>query len=491
MYGPELIEAFRQFKEIWDPQWKMNPGKVVDPDPITTHLRLGTQYNPAQPPTHFKFPQDNGDFARASLRCVGVGECRREDGGTMCPSYMATREEKHSTRGRARLLFEMLRGEVIKDGWKSEEVREALHLCLSCKGCKSDCPVQVDMATYKAEFMSHYYEGRLRPRQAYVFGLIDVWSRLGAKMPALANFLTQAPGFSPLAKAVVGIPKQRRIPPIAAQSFTRTLAPQAADKGDRPHVILWPDTFNNYYHPDTLAAAAEVLDAAGFLVRMPEQPLCCGRPLYEFGMLDRAKRRLLRILEALRDEIRAGVPLVVLEPACASVFRDELPNLFPANEDAKRLSSQTLLLCEFLAQKAPDFVPPQLPRQALVHGHCHHKSILKMSGEQRLLDKLGLDYEILDSGCCGMAGSFGFEKDKHAISIACAERVLLPAVRQAAEDTLIIADGFSCREQIAQCTERRAMHIAEIMQLALAQPRRANRSNFSAVATTSCALTGH
>ncbi|MDQ3774675.1 MAG: heterodisulfide reductase-related iron-sulfur binding cluster [Pseudomonadota bacterium] len=327
------------------------------------------------------------------------------------------------------------------------------------------------MATYKAEFMSHYYDGRIRPRQAYVFGLIDVWSRLAAKMPALANFLTHGPGFSALAKAVVGIPKQRQIPQIAAESFTLTFAPAAAHKGDRPQVILWPDTFNNYYHPYTFAAAAEVLDAAGFCVRMPQRPLCCGRPLYEFGMLGLAKRRISRILEALRNEIRAGVPVVVLEPACASVFRDELLNLFPANEDAKRLSSQTLLLCEFLAQKAPDFVPPQLPRKALVHGHCHHKNILNMSGEQHLLDKLGLDYEVLDSGCCGMAGSFGFEKDKHAISMACAERVLLPAVRQAAEDTLIIADGFSCREQIAQCTERRATHIAEIMQLALRQER--------------------
>jgi Fe-S oxidoreductase len=288
-------------------------------------------------------------------------------------------------------------------------------------------------------------------------------------MPALANFLTHAPGWSALAKAVVGIPKERRIPQIAAQSFARTFARAAVHKGDRPHVILWPDTFNNYYHPDTLAAAAEVLDAAGFFVRMPERPLCCGRPLYEFGMLNLAKRRLLRILEALHNEIRAGVHVVVLEPACASVFRDELLNLFPANEDAKRLSSQTALLCEFLVQKAPDFVPPELPRKALVHGHCHHKSILKMSGEQHLLDKLGLDYEILDSGCCGMAGSFGFEKDKYEVSIQCGERVLLPAVRRASPETLIIADGYSCREQIAQTTNRRALHLAQAIQMAIRQ----------------------
>jgi FAD/FMN-containing dehydrogenase/Fe-S oxidoreductase len=469
MFGPELIEAFREFKSVWDPGWKMNPGKVINPFRVDENLRLGTHYNPPQPLTHFKFPKDNGDFGRVTLRCVGVGECRRESGGTMCPSFMVTKEEKHSTRGRARLLFEMLQGEVIKDGWKSEEVREALHLCLSCKGCKADCPVSVDMATYKAEFMSHYFEGRLRPREAYVYGLIDVWSRWASRMPALVNFFTQAPVLRDLAKTLVGMPSARQFPQFAPQTFTRVFASRIPSNADKPPVILWPDTFNNHYYPETLVAACEVLEAAGFQVRVPTQPLCCGRPLYEFGMLDRAKRQLMRIINALRTEIESGVPVVVLEPACASVFRDELTNLFPANEEAKRLRQQTYLLCEFLDKKAQDYTPPRLAKRAIMHGHCHHRAIMKMDAEERCLEKLGLDFETLDSGCCGMAGSFGFEKDKYEVSIQCGERVLLPAVRRASPETLIIADGFSCREQIAQTTNRRALHLAQAIQMAIRQ----------------------
>jgi FAD/FMN-containing dehydrogenase/Fe-S oxidoreductase len=469
MFGPELIEAFREFKSIWDPGWKMNPGKVIDPFHVDENLRLGTHYNPPQPLTHFKFPEDNGDFGRVTLRCVGVGKCRRESGGTMCPSFMVTKEEKHSTRGRARLLFEMLQGEVIKDGWKSEEVRDALHLCLSCKGCKSDCPVSVDMATYKAEFMSHYFKGRLRPREAYVYGLIDVWSRWASRMPALVNFFTHAPVLRSLAKTLVGMPSARQFPPFAPQTFTQLFASRTPSNADKPPVILWPDTFNNHYHPETLVAACEVLEAAGFQVRVPPQPLCCGRPLYEFGMLDRAKRQLMRVINALRTEIESGVPVVVLEPACASVFRDELTNLFPANEEAKRLYQQTYLLCEFLDKKAQDYTSPRLAKRAIVHGHCHHKAIMRMDAEERCLERLGLDFETLDSGCCGMAGSFGFEKDKYEVSIQCGERVLLPAVQHASPETLIIADGYSCREQIAQTTNRRALHLAQAIQMAIRQ----------------------
>jgi Fe-S oxidoreductase len=380
---------------------------------------------------------------------------------------MVTKEEKHSTRGRARLLFEMLQGKVIKDGWKSEEVRDALHLCLSCKGCKGDCPVSVDMATYKAEFMSHYFEGRLRPHEAYVYGLIDIWSRWASRMPALVNFFMQTPVLRDLAKALVGMPSARQFPPLASQAFTRLFAHRTPSNAGKPPVILWPDTFNNYYYPETLIAACEVLEAAGFQVRVPPQPLCCGRPLYEFGMLERAKRQLMRIIGALRAEIEGGVPVVVLEPACASVFRDELMNLFHANEEAKRLYRQTYLLCEFLDKKAQGYTSPQLKKRAIVHGHCHHKAIMKMDAEEKCLEKLGLDFEVLDSGCCGMAGSFGFEKDKYEVSIQCGERALLPAVRRTSPETLIIADGFSCREQIAQMTRRRALHTAQVIQIAL------------------------
>jgi FAD/FMN-containing dehydrogenase/Fe-S oxidoreductase len=487
MFGPELVQAFGEFKAIWDPTNKMNPGKVVDPYPLDSNLRLGVGYNPpADLKTHFSFiPDDNlGSFARATLRCVGVGDCRKTNTGTMCPSYMVTREEKHATRGRARLLFEMLRGEVIRDGWRSEEVKEALDLCLSCKGCKGDCPVNVDMATYKAEFLSHYYAGRLRPRTGYAFGLIMYWACAASLAPWLANLGTQLPLVSDLMKAALGIAPQRRIPAFAPTTFQTWFRQRGARNPDNhgavltryassvtrpsPDVILWPDTFNNHFFPDTAAAAVEVLEAAGFRVSVPEGFFCCGRPLYDYGMLDLAKRRLQDTIAKLRPWIRAGTPIVVLEPSCATVFRDEMPNLFPHDEDAKRLQRQVLLLSEFLAQKAPDFAPPKLARRALVHGHCHHKAIMKMTDEVATLRKTGLDFTVLDSGCCGMAGAFGFEAgDHYDVSMKVGERVLLPAVRQAADDTLIVTDGFSCREQIAQTTNRRAMHLAEVLRLAL------------------------
>jgi Fe-S oxidoreductase len=387
----------------------------------------------------------------------------------MCPSYQVTLEEKHTTRGRANLLFEMLQGEAITDGWRDEHVKESLDLCLACKGCKGECPVSVDMATYKAEFLSHYYEGRLRPVNAYALGLIHWWARLASRAPGVANFFTQTPLLRDAMKVAANVAPERSIPAFAPKTFKQWFRERGPRNLDKPPVILWSDTFNNHYHPETLVAACEVLEAAGFQVRVPPQPLCCGRPLYEFGMLDRAKRQLMRVINALRTEIESGVPVVVLEPACASVFRDELTNLFPANEEAKRLYQQTYLLCEFLDKKAQDYTSPRLAKRAIVHGHCHHKAIMRMDAEERCLERLGLDFETLDSGCCGMAGSFGFEKDKYEVSIQCGERVLLPAVQHASPETLIIADGYSCREQIAQTTNRRALHLAQAIQMAIRQ----------------------
>ena len=471
MFGPDLVHAFELFKGIWDPAWKMNPGKVVRPYRQTENLRLGTDYNPPQVVTFFKYLDDDGDFGRTSLRCVGVGECRRSSKGTMCPSYRATGEEKHSTRGRARLLFEMLHGDVIKGGWREDAVADALHLCLSCKGCKGDCPVSVDMATYKAEFHAHYYKGRLRPRSAYAFGWIDRWARLASHMPGVVNFLTQTPGFSHLAKAVAGVAPQRRIPAFAATSFKQWFAQRPVRNAGSAQVMLWPDTFNNYFQPQVAQAAVTVLEAAGYQVMVPSQPLCCGRPLYDPGMLELAQRRLRSILDTLRPQIRQGMPLIGLEPACTAVFRDELVNLFPYDQDARRLQQQTWLLSEFLERKASHFVLPPLHEKAIVHGHCHHKALMKMDDEEAVLKRMALDYQLLDSGCCGMAGGFGFEKDKYAISIQIGEQSLLPAVRQAAQQTLIIADGYSCREQIAQTTGRRALHLAEVMAQALKRLR--------------------
>jgi FAD/FMN-containing dehydrogenase/Fe-S oxidoreductase len=480
MFGPELMKAFVEFKSVWDPDNKMNPGKVVNAYLPTENLRLGADYNPLKPRTHFQFPDDGGSLAKATVRCLGLGECRKHTGGSMCPSYLVTLEEKHSTRGRAHMLFELLQGEVVRDGWQDEAVRETLDLCLSCKACKSECPTNVDIATYKAEFLSHYYEDRQRPLQAYAFGLVDRWAWWGSQAPGVANFLSGAPGVSPFLKSLLGIAPQRCLPKLAATSFQRWARRQgvpapsdpstpraAAARGSAGEVILWADTFNNYFHPETSQAALEVLRAAGFQVTVPQRRLCCGRPLYDFGMLDRAKRYLRQILQALAPSIAAGVPMVVLEPSCAAVFRDEMRGLFPDDALAARLRSQTFLLSEFLERHAPRYHPPQLSRAALLHGHCHHKALLNWKDEESLLRKMGVALDAPDSGCCGMAGPFGFDQDKFAISQAVGERVLLPAVRQAKPETLIVADGFSCREQILQATGRQAIHLAEAIYVAM------------------------
>jgi FAD/FMN-containing dehydrogenase/Fe-S oxidoreductase len=469
MFGQELVQAFREFKSAWDPEWKMNPGKLIEPYKLDENLRLGADYVPWEPKTNFQFSADHGSLAEATLRCVGVGKCRREEGGLMCPSYRATREEEHSTRGRAHLLWEMTQGEVIRDGWRSEEVKQSLDLCLACKGCKTECPVGVDLATYKSEFLAHYYEGRIRPRSAYAFGNIDLWARAASYAPGLANLGTQLPFLRDISKLIAGIPRQRAIPAFAPETFKGWFHRRQSGLAnpETPSVLLWPDTFNNYFHPATAKAAVEVLEAAGFRVRVPKAHLCCGRPLYDHGMLERAKSLLLRILDELSPEIEAGVPIIGLEPSCLAVFRDELVNLFPRDERAQALSRQTFLFSEFLETHATNLVLKPLNRKAILHGHCHQKSLMKMTAEEAVLSRLGVDFHSPAPGCCGMAGSFGFERDKYEISIAIGELELLPAVRQAPSEWLIIADGFSCREQIAQGSSRRALHLAEVLQMAL------------------------
>ncbi len=472
MFGEELIQAFREFKSIWDPDWKMNPGKVIDPYRMDENLRLGAGYNPREPETHFKWPEDGGSFAHATLRCVGVGKCRRKEGkkaedGTMCPSFMVTHDERDSTRGRAHQLWEMLNGDVIANGWRDENVKQALDLCLACKGCKGDCPVNVDMATYKAEFLSHYWEGRVRPRHAYAFGLIDQWARVASIAPGFVNLITQLPVLSTIAKTVAGIPLGREIPPFAPETFKAWFRKRPVRNAGQPRVILWPDTFNNYFTPETAQAAVEVLEHAGYRVGVPMQHLCCGRPLYDYGFLDRAKRNLEIILEALAYHIDAGIPMVVLEPSCCAVFRDELNGLMPESKLAHRLMENTFTLSEFLEKKVENYEPPKLQRKAIVQAHCHHKAIMRLYDDEAVMKKMGLDFQMLNAGCCGMAGSFGFEEDKYDISLQIGERALLPAVRQAEPSTVVMADGFSCREQIQQETPRHALHLAEVMQLAL------------------------
>ena len=471
MFGEDLMQAFRTFKHIFDPTNRMNPGKLIDAHQPHEDLRLGADYRPWQPKTHFAYAEDNGSFASANLRCVGVGACRKTDAGTMCPSFMATGEELHSTRGRAHLLWELMQGEVLPDQWKNEQVKESLDLCLSCKACKSECPVSVDMATYKAEFLSHFYEGDGRPLSHYAFARIDRFAHLASFAPHLVNTLNSTPLIRSLIKKILHIHPQRNLPRFAkpftpdrrhASDPRRRRDRRPALPTDAPVVFLWADTFNNYFHPPTLRAAHKVLTTAGFRVTLPTQHLCCGRPLYDFGMLDTAKDYLLRTLNALTPQLVAGTPIVVLEPSCASVFRDELTNLLPHDPRAAKLRDQTFLLSEFLVKHAPNYQPPQLDEKIIVHGHCHHRATMGMHDEIALLRLTGAKVELLDSGCCGMAGPFGFEKDKYALSQKLGERVLLPAVRNNPK-SIIVSDGFSCCEQITQNTNARPLHLAEVL----------------------------
>jgi FAD/FMN-containing dehydrogenase/Fe-S oxidoreductase len=467
MYGPELVGAFEEFKRIWDPDNRMNPHKVVDPYPIVSNMKLGTGYSPPEVKTHFAYGEDGGSFAHAALRCVGAGKCRNAKTGTMCPSFSVTHEEEHTTRGRARILYEMLEGDTIADGFRSAEVADALDLCLSCKGCKGDCPVSVDMATYKAEFLAHHYKRRLRPRQAYTLGLIMFHARAAARMPRLANFLTHAPGVSRLVKRAGGVSPERELPRFAEETFKEWFRRRGAVNPHADPVVLFPDTFNNFLHPETMRAAVAVIEDAGFRVVVPEPALCCGRPLYDYGMLDTAKRFWRRTLDVLAPHIRAGTPVVGIEPSCVAAFRDELPGLMGADEDAKRLSLQTLTLAELLQQHAPDWQAPRLERRALVHGHCHQEAVMGMGAEQELYERIGLDFEVLDSGCCGLAGSFGFERDHDQISREIGEQRLMPAVREAPQEALLIVDGFSCRTQIEEMTEGKPLHTAQVIAMGL------------------------
>jgi FAD/FMN-containing dehydrogenase/Fe-S oxidoreductase len=474
MFGERMIGAFEQTKALFDPYNRMNPGKVVHPYKLDENLRFGAGYRPAEPDTMFSYPDDDHKFSHAAARCVGVGKCRGHESGVMCPSYRATGEEEHSTRGRARLLFEMVQGMagrgVITDGWRSTEVHDALDLCLACKGCRSDCPVDVDMATYKAEFLFHHYRRRLRPMAHYSMGWIPLWARLAATMPGLLNTVTHTRGLSTLVKKVGGIDTHREMPNFAEERFTswfhhRRSAATAAPRG---RVLLWPDTFVNNFEPEVGKAAVAVLESAGFAVDVPRRTVCCGLTWISTGQLKTAKRVLRRTLTTLRPELRTSTPVVMLEPSCAAVFRSDLPELLYGDEDAHRLAKQTYTLGEVLADKAPDWQPPHIDADAVVQQHCHQHAILGYSHDRQLLVDAGIDPDVLDAGCCGLAGNFGFEKGHYNVSVACAEDKLMPALRKADPDALVLADGFSCRTQIRELSaDHRPMHIAQVIAAAL------------------------
>ncbi|MDT0327361.1 FAD-binding and (Fe-S)-binding domain-containing protein [Nocardiopsis lambiniae] len=466
MYPPGLVRAFGEFKRIFDPEGLMNPGVIVDPRPVDADVRLAARPLPLLDEATLAYREDRGDPARALRRCSGVGKCRRHDGpGVMCPSYQVTREERHSTRGRAHLLFEMAAGEVITDGWESEEVRESLDLCLSCKGCLSDCPVNVDMAAYKAEFLHRHYRGRARPAAHYSMGWLPVWARLAALAPAEVDRTLRLPGVSRLAKRVAGVAARRDLPGFARTTFTRAFRRRVARgraRADGPRVVLWPDTFGEHMDPRIPAAAVRVLEDAGFTVVLPRGPVCCGLTWVSTGQLGVARTVMRRALRSLLPLVDAGLPVVGLEPSCTAALRHDLVELVPGPE-SERVAASVRTLAGFLLERAPNWRPPRVPAAALAQVHCHQHAVLGFDADRELIARAGVEGEVLDSGCCGLAGDFGFTEGHYEISTAIGERDLLPRVRAADADTLVLADGYSCRTQVLQGTGRRPLHLAELL----------------------------
>jgi FAD/FMN-containing dehydrogenase/Fe-S oxidoreductase len=482
MYGADVVAIFDEIKSLWDPAGVLNPHVIVDPAPLDLDIRHRGKARERELATAFSYPQDAGSFAQAQRRCVGVGKCRQSSGGVMCPSYQVTRDEKSSTRGRAHLLWEMLEGDVITDGWRSREVRDALDLCLSCKGCLSDCPVNVDMATYKSEFLHHHYARRLRPASHYSMGWLPLWSRLASVAPALVNAVSGSVLQGPLKRAA-GITPERDIPRFAPGSLRSSLrrrpaspirpgGGEGARSGPVPtspggRVVLWPDSFTGYLAPEVGLAAVALLEDAGFEVVLPRGPVCCGLTWISTGQLGVARRVLRRSLRSLDGYLHTGVPVVVLEPSCLAVFRHDGVALLAGDESARLASGLTFTLAELLASYAPAWTPPQVGGDALVQTHCHQHAVIGFEADRALMEAAGISATVPDSGCCGLAGNFGFERGHFEVSRAAGERVLLPAVRAAPADTMIVADGFSCRTQIGQGTDRTPRHLAQVLASAL------------------------
>ena len=479
LFSLAMIGAFEQFKATWDPDGLLNPGILVDPDPVTASLRRPRPTTLAVTPA-FAYETDDGDFRSAVERCIGIGRCITKSGSAlMCPSYRATGNEADSTRGRARLLQEMLAGSLVEDGWRSPDVRDALDLCLSCRGCASDCPTGVDMATYKSEFLDHHYRGRVRPMSHYSLGWLPTWLRLTHRVPRLANVVNALMRFRPTRLAftrLAGIADERAIPPLANATFVQTHRPAAPPVGARGRVILWPDTFNNHLTPAVAHAAVRVLRSAAFDVVVPGGAICCGLTWITTGQLDHARAVLRRTLAA--PELAGEEPIVVLEPSCAATLRQDLSELLPHDSRARSVARRVTTFAELLdgvdlpiegvtaAAPGGGMSPPPAAAEtgrALVQPHCHQQAVLGTNADRRLMERAGIPAPEVLSGCCGLAGNFGAERGHESVSRAVAELALLPALEKAGPDDLVLADGFSCRTQIAFLGGRRAQHLAEIL----------------------------
>ena len=458
MYSPAAIGLFASVKAIFDPDNLLNPGVIVDPDPVDASLRLPLARS-LSGARGFGYAHDGGDFATAVHRCVGVGKCRADTGGVMCPSYLATKDETHSTRGRARVLQEMANGSLVSGGWRSVEVAEALDLCLSCKGCSSDCPAGVDMATYKAEVLFQRYRRRVRPASHYLLGWLPRWARLATKTPRLANGVLAPKPLAALAKRIGGIDQRRPLPKFAAESFRHWFATHPVAAGEP--VMLFLDTFTNAFSPQVGIAAVAVLEAAGYSVQIPGHSVCCGLTWISTGQLDGARRQLNHTLGALDAAASQGIPIVGLEPSCTAVLRSDVTELLPDDPRAGRVKAATRTLSELLHERG--WNPPSLADvQVIAQPHCHQHAVMGFEPDARLLAQAGATVDAV-SGCCGLAGNFGVEKGHYEVSVAVAEHALLPAVRSAPASSVVLADGFSCRTQLDQLADRAGIHLAELL----------------------------
>jgi FAD/FMN-containing dehydrogenase/Fe-S oxidoreductase len=461
MYSPGAIATFAAIKHVFDPANVLNPGVIVDPAPLDADLRVPSA-RPLRTNLAFAYPHDRGDLSTAVHRCVGIGKCRADttaSGGVMCPSYLATHDEKDSTRGRARVLQELANGSLVK-GFRSGEVTDALELCLSCKGCASDCPAGVDMATYKAEALYHRYRWRLRPASHYALGRLPQWARLAARAPRLVNASLQRATLAAAARRLGGVDARRPLPRFAGETLRAWFRSRATRDG--MPVLLWVDTFTEHFTPEVGHAAIRVLESAGYRVQLTAKPVCCGLTWISTGQLDGARKRLRQTLDALEPALRAGTPIVGLEPSCTAVLRSDVTELLPGDPRAAQAAATTRTLAELLAE-TPHWAPPRLDGvRVLAQPHCHQHAVMGWQADGALLAQAGATVTSV-GGCCGLAGNFGVERGHYEVSVAVAETVLLPAVRAAPHDTVILADGFSCRTQLEQLGGIHSVHLAQLL----------------------------
>jgi FAD/FMN-containing dehydrogenase/Fe-S oxidoreductase len=464
MYSPAAMDLFRRIKQTFDPAGLLNPGNLVDPDPVDANIRVA-QARPVREKLALAYHSDHGDFNQAVHRCTGVGKCRADTtvlGGVMCPSYLATHNEKDSTRGRARALQEMLDGDLAPD-WRSPAVHDALDLCLSCKGCASDCPTGIDMAAYKAEVLHQSFQGRVRPRSHYSLGWLPRWSRLASRMPRIANRLTTLPGLRTVALYLAGVDARRSIPAFADQTFRRWFRDTATPPG-RP-VVLFVDSFTDHFAPEVARAAVEVLTAAGYAPEISTEKACCGLTWISTGQLDGARRILSTTVDLLSDAAERGVPIVGLEPSCTGVLRGDAVELVDSDA-ARAVAKATVTVAELLA-RTPDWTPPSLEGiRVIAQPHCHHHAVMGWEADAKLLKAAGATVKRL-GGCCGLAGNFGVERGHYEVSVQVAELQLLPALSAAEDGDIFLADGFSCRTQAADLAGRSGVHLVQLLADAL------------------------